>query len=857
MAASEHSGRSRRVGPFVTVGTVVVVLAAACVTLFGLGAFDRAVAVYNPTDWLFSQVKGELGRVNGTTAKVDTRVKVNGTAGHHVDVSQSDRYLVVRDTDTGVVSALDLTTLQIAGSLDTTAGVGVRVVVHGSDAYVIDSVHGDVRRIDPLTLSPIGPPVSFAPGLVGGDFDSDGKLWLALPREGTVVSLAAGQGQAAPVVHTAPVTEPSHELAVSVLDKGVAVLDQTADQLVTYRDDKVVRTPLSLDDQALVAARTSGEQVPVTLPVSRRVDAVGDRSVSTLSVPGSGNGLSPAVAWSGWFYIADNRAGVVYVLNAMGSMVDLVRFTGTSDIELQVKDDYLYINAVDTGTAQVVDRGHKRSPVDKYPNNVPGGDPPPVPPTPPSPPAPPPVTAPGPPGTVVASAGNATVHLTWGPAAANGAKVLRYVVEGAGKSVQVGADQRVLDVTGLTNGQTYTFTVYAVNARGSGPKRASNPVVPTSDVPDPPASVTAKESVDGSVTVTWPVANGQGHQVANYQVTAVGPAGPVKTWQVAGDQTTLTSPALPDLAYGTQYAFTVTTVNDKGAGSKASPLSNAVVPYAAPAAPGSLRATTGSQAGVVHVAWAAPAANGRPIQKYQVSYSGKTLDVTGGTAVDLTGLGDGERVAVSVVAINAAGPGKTAGPVTAAAIAKPTVTMSGARSDHNSITANFTVNDGGGAATCGMSVSGAGSANGACSSITIGGLAPGVGYTFTVTVTNQAGGASANGSGSTVALYGVVTCVSTDGYCNSGVGIYSRPIQDSSAETNWDGHNGRSYQAYCKATGGDGNQQASATLHAAGYNNNKVSDQWVRISAPGAAPRYIPWIWFNMNPDDLALLPVC
>ncbi len=861
MAATEHSGRSRRVGPLVTISTVVAVLAAACLTLFGLGAFDRAVAVYDPNDWLFSKAKGELGRVNGGTAKVDTRVKVAGTANHTVEVSQSDRYLVVRDTETGVVSALDLTTLQIAASMDTTPGVGVRVVVHGREAYVIDSVRGEVRQIDPLTLNPIGAPVSFSPGLRGGDFDNDGKLWLALPSEGTVVAMTpAAKPDAAPAVQTKSVTQPSHQLDVSVLDKGVAVLDQTADQLVTVRGEKIIRTALSLPDQALVAPRTSGERVPVTVPANREVDAVADSSVSTLSVPGDGDGLSPAVAWADWFYIADNRAGVVYVLNDQGSLVNQIRFPGrTADIELQVKDDYLYINAVDSDTAQVVDRKHKVSEVDKYPNDVPGGDPPPPPPPPPTPPVPP-VGPPGAPANVVAAAGNASVHLTWGAAPANGSPVLKYVVEGNGTSVDVGADQRALDITGLVNGTTYQFSVKAVNAKGTGPKRTSNPVVPTSDVPDPPASVTAQANKDGTIQVSWPAANGQGHQVASYQVNAIGPSGTVKTFQVPGGSTTLTAPAQPDLVYGTQYAFTVTTVNDKGAGSNASPMSNSIVPYTVPGAPGNLRATTGTKAGVVSVAWAAPASNGRPITKYAVSYSGQTLDVTGGTQVDLTGLADGQKVTVTVVAVNAAGDSKPAGPVNAQTIATPTVTLGRESVGYNSITVAFTVNDGGGSATCNLSIGGAGNANGACTGITVGGLAPGTAYTYTVKVTNQAGSASANGSATTTVLRGVVHCQGTPTPtldCSSGVGIYSKPWQDTSSETNWDGHNGVGYQAYCKAVGMKGNQQTSATLNAAYFNNNKVSDMWVRISALSAAPRYIPWIWFNMSPDDLGLLPTC
>jgi hypothetical protein len=844
----------------VTIGTVVVVLVAACLTLFGLGAFDRAVAVYDPAAWLFSKTKGELGRVNGSTAKVDTRVKVSGTAGHRVEVSQTDRYLIVRDVDTGVVSALDLTTLQIAASVDTTPGLGVRVVVHGQIAFIVDRVHGQIRQVDPLTLNPIGASVEFAPGLVGGEFDSDGKLWLALPGQGTVVAVSPGaKAGEAPRLETSSVAEPSHDLGVSVLDKGVSVLDQTANQLVTVRSGQVTKTSLPLSDPGEVAARTSGDQVPVTVSQSRQVYVVADAAasgsaVSSFQVPGSGNTLSPAVAWAGWFYIADDANGKVYVLDGSGKLIDQISFpSGPGTLDLQVRDDYLYINAVDGTSAQVVDKHHKVSSVNKYPNNVAGGDPPPAPPPPVNPP-PPPVGPPSAPGSVVAAAGNTTAHVTWGAAAANGSPISKYVVEGAGKPITVGANQRAIDVPGLTNGTSYTFTVYAVNAKGQGPKRAASPVMPTSEVPDPPASVTAQDQKDGTVAVSWPAGNGQGHKVASYQITAVGPDGSVQAGQAGGTKTTFSVPA-GTLKYGTQYAFTVTTVNDKGAGSKPSPLSNTVVPYTVPDMPVSLSVSTGSAKGTVHGVWRAPAFNGRPITGYVVTANGKAQTVPD-TSVDLGGMGDGQSVAVSVAAVNAAGSGKAAGPQTAKTIAQPKVTITGTSVGYNSITANFTVDRGGApSANCSMSVSGAGGTGGNCNAITVGGLAPGVGYSFTVKVSNAAGSASAGGSATTTALWGTIGCVGGS-YCNSGVGIYSQPMQDSSVATNWDGHNGKRYQAFCQAPGGNGNQQAGATLTSAQYNNNKTSSVWVRIS--NSPTRYVPWVWFNLDGgDNLGNLPGC
>jgi hypothetical protein len=265
---------------------------------------------------------------------------------------------------------------------------------------------------------------------------------------------------------------------------------------------------------------------------------------------------------------------------------------------------------------------------------------------------------------------------------------------------------------------------------------------------------------------------------------------------------------------------------------------------------------------VVHVAWAAAAANGKPITKYVVSYAGKSVDVTSGTQVDLTGLAAGQSVSVSVVAVNAAGQGAKAGPVLAKTIAKPTVTLGKVSVTSSAVTVPFTVDDGGGSASCSLAISGEGSASGNCSQITLGVHAAGVAYSYTVTVKNQAGSATASGSATTTPRSGVVHCAGTPTptlNCSSGggVGIYTQPWQDTSSQTNWSGLSGTGYPAYCKAVGTKGNQQASATLFASYFNNNKRSNMWVRISAPSAAPRYIPWVWFNLSPDDLSPLPTC
>jgi hypothetical protein len=59
--------------------------------------------------------------------------------------------------------------------------------------------------------------------------------------------------------------------------------------------------------------------------------------------------------------------------------------------------------------------------------------------------------------------------------------------------------------------------------------------------------------------------------------------------------------------------------------------------------------------------------------------------------------------------------------------------------------------------------------------------------------------------------------------------------------------------AYCHVSG--------QSINAAQYNAQKNSAEWIRISAPTAAPRYIPFAWLNLSSytdtGDLALLPAC
>lgn len=872
------AGRLGRVrGGLVTVGTVLALVVAMGLTVLGLGAADNAVASFDASSWLWSAAKSEVARVNGVTGRVDTRVEVPKGRGHSMQVTQTDRFLLLRDLDTGLVSSLDLATLQVTATMSTTAGLGVSVAMHDDAAFVIDAVQGIVRQLDPRSLAPVGEPVRYPPGIAGGYFDGEGRLWIAVPSEGTVSAVTAaklpsraasggaGAGMSPELVRTIAVADPSHDLVLSALDAGVAVLDRTAGRLTLVRGDEQRVVPLSMGGLGMLPARTNGPQVPVTVPDDRSVQVVGHgEAVQRFVVPGAGGGLRPAVAWSGRFYCADESTGIVYVFDVTGALLEKIDVIGgAGPLDLEVRESRLFINAPNSATARVVDEKHQIRIVDKYANDVLGGDPPAEPPPPPPPPKKPVATKPGAPKSVTAAAGNAQARVSWQPAPSNGAPIIKYVVRGATRTFEVGADQRSLDVTGLTNGQTYRFSVHAVNAKGAGRARTSNPVVPTSEVPDPPASVTAEARPDGTVRVSWPAANGQGYDIMKYAVTAVSAGATAPVGESTG--TELVVPA-SDLEYGRQYAFTIVAVNEKGAGSASSPVSNSVVPFTAPDPPTGLSATTVSgEKGAIAVAWTAAADNGRPISKYVVEAAGQKIDVTD-TQTTVTGLGDGENVTVKVHAVNEAGAGPQASD-TARTVAPPQVTITGGSADHTSVTVAVSVDAGGGVAQCTLAVAGGGSASGDCQTLTVGGLLPSTTYTFTVTATNVAGQGTATGSRATPAVFGRSVCVnnlaSSDPaqhtWCddpNNAMGVYSGTSMSTTKIGR--GSNGSRYEAICKATG----EGINDYVYNPGKMGTSPSDQtftWIRIKF-GTRQGYMSFAWFNLEGYDInstGPLPTC
>jgi hypothetical protein len=255
-------------------------------------------------------------------------------------------------------------------------------------------------------------------------------------------------------------------------------------------------------------------------------------------------------------------------------------------------------------------------------------------------------SAPGKPTGIV---GNGVVSVSWtAPSSTGGSAITGYTVTAApGVTTCSTNGALTCDVTGLTNGTSYTFTVVASNVNGAGSTSpASDALVPRT-VPGAPAKPTAVPG-DSKVSVSWTAPANGGSAITGYTVTAA-PSGLTcsTTGALTCDVTGLTN--------GVDSTFTVVASNIAGDGA-ASPASDAVRPRTVPGAPGTPTGVPGHLQ--VAVSWTAPSDNGGvAVTGYVVTASpgGHQCSTSGALTCTVTGLVDATQYTFTVVASNVAG----------------------------------------------------------------------------------------------------------------------------------------------------------------------------------------------------------
>lgn len=357
------------------------------------------------------------------------------------------------------------------------------------------------------------------------------------------------------------------------------------------------------------------------------------------------------------------------------------------------------------------------------------------------------VSRPGTPTNVVATGGFQQATVTWDVPASNGAPITSYTVlssQGGGTCTNT---TNTCTVTGLQNGTSYSFEVYATNLAGPSLLSAySNAVTPVG----PPLATDAINVTrgDGSLDVEWAPANNQGDPITGYVATA-SPGG--ATCSTTGTlECTITG-----LTNGTSYTVTVVASNPEGPGPMSEP-SAAVTPAGKPTAPTGVSATAAANPGTTaHVSWTAADGNGAQITGYTVTSSpdGETCTTTGATECTVPDLTNGTTYTFTVTATNGVGtsdPSAASSGVTPTgpAAAKPDVPAAPDAVAHNaSATVSWTAPFDGGKAIAGYDVEY--STNGTtwtsasstfhtdpATTQTVSGLTNGVSYSFRVAAIN-------------------------------------------------------------------------------------------------------------------------
>lgn len=271
----------------------------------------------------------------------------------------------------------------------------------------------------------------------------------------------------------------------------------------------------------------------------------------------------------------------------------------------------------------------------------------------------------------VSSVEASSAVLSWSEPEANGAPITSYEVEGSNGFSQ-GCPATTCRLQDLTPGETYTFTVRAVNSEGpSEPSPPSQEVVPNRapDLMSPPTIVVAGKptgtQMDRKLTLRWSPPANEGSPITGFEIKEAGSA---RTWLAPGSATSYT---IPGLTNGTPYAFEIRAINTVEPRRQFSAASKAVAPFGIPMRTGLAPTLTASEAGnflqrpwvrIEWSKWSESQSNGNPVSSYTVSCSGcnRPSYVVDASASSKTfdesdGIQKGKTVTFTVAANNDAG----------------------------------------------------------------------------------------------------------------------------------------------------------------------------------------------------------
>jgi large repetitive protein len=234
-----------------------------------------------------------------------------------------------------------------------------------------------------------------------------------------------------------------------------------------------------------------------------------------------------------------------------------------------------------------------------------------------------PATYPGIPTNITATPGNGQMSLAWNAPANGGSPVIDYIAyyytdaDGWQEFDDAVSTATTAVVTGLTNGESYRFSIKARTAVGDGAMSNPTDFIVLRGLAEAPTGVSATV-LGNAASITWTAPSFDGGSAITDYVVQYSSNG--ATWTTyAHAPSTETSITVAGLLYGTPYTFRIAAKNTEGAGTL-SAASNAVIPTTQAGVPTALTGSVGGAS--VTLTWAAPSSNGgSAIYNYVIEYS--------------------------------------------------------------------------------------------------------------------------------------------------------------------------------------------------------------------------------------------
>lgn len=279
-----------------------------------------------------------------------------------------------------------------------------------------------------------------------------------------------------------------------------------------------------------------------------------------------------------------------------------------------------------------------------------------------------PYTVPAAPSITSVSPTNGAVTVNWtAPTSDGGRAISEYFVQYSSNSgstwsspVSAGTSLTKL-VTGLTNGTSYIFKVFASNLRGDGPSSSSSSATTPFTIPSAPTSLSSTEG-DTTLDIAFTAGFNGGSAITNYKYSTSTDGSTYTAFTALSPADSTTPVTIPSLTNGTDYYVKLKAVNAAGDGAESAVVSTNTNPYGAPGAP-TINSLTPAN-GQVTVGWTAAAANGRAVIKYWVQYTSNdgatwssAIDAGNNLSKAVTGLTNGTSYKFRVYAENARGAG--------------------------------------------------------------------------------------------------------------------------------------------------------------------------------------------------------